>query len=106
MEKARIVATLYVTMVVCSAVAQTSNPADINNDGVVNMLDQAILSENWLWGAGPSEVVLIPGGTFQMGDSFGEGDVADGSGRFAAGRARVGAGSVSGAGEKGRVGRW
>ncbi len=51
-----------------------SNPTDINNDGIVDMLDVAIVCENWLWEApDPCEFAFIPGGTFEMGDSFGEG---------------------------------
>ncbi len=51
-----------------------SNPADINNDGVVDMLDAAIVCDNWRWEApDPCEFAFIPGGTFQMGDSFSEG---------------------------------
>ena len=38
------------------------------------MLDVAIVCENWLWEApDPCEFAFIPGGTFQMGDSFNEG---------------------------------
>lgn len=56
---------------------------DINHDGVVNLIDLAILGENWLATAEripfyvPSGMVLISGGTFQMGDSFSEGDSSE-----------------------------
>ena len=48
--------------------------ADINHDGVVNILDLAIVCENWLWQADVSgDMVHIPGGEFMMGDSLDEG---------------------------------
>jgi formylglycine-generating enzyme required for sulfatase activity len=48
--------------------------ADIDNSGDVNFPDFAILANNWGWTCPPPEMVLVPGGSFQMGDSFAEGD--------------------------------
>jgi formylglycine-generating enzyme required for sulfatase activity len=56
---------------------------DVNHDGIVNFIDLAMLAENWLATAEripfyvPSGMVLISGGTFQMGDSFNEGGWVD-----------------------------
>ncbi len=64
-----------VAMVGALAVAEASNRADVNGDGVVDMRDIGIVCENWLWQApDPCEFALIPGGTFQMGDNFTEGN--------------------------------
>jgi len=74
MERAMVFVLVGVALGVCPAVVRASNPADINNDGVVDMLDIAIVCENWLWRApDPCEFGFIPGGTFEMGDSFSEG---------------------------------
>jgi len=65
---------LVLAMGVGLSVVQASNPADLNNDGVVDMLDVAIVCEGWLWTVlDPYALAFIPGGTFEMGDSFGEG---------------------------------
>jgi len=72
----RLVAAGYIVLVfgISLACGEAPNPADINGDGVVDLRDQAILCENWLWGAAEvSEMVPIPGGTFAMGDAFNEG---------------------------------
>ena len=82
---------------VCPAGGQSTNPADINQDGIVDILDLAILAADWLgpppssadiyqdgnvnmkdftilaanWlSNGPSleDMVLVPGGKFLMGD--------------------------------------
>jgi formylglycine-generating enzyme required for sulfatase activity len=50
-----------------------NTPADIDNSGDVNGVDFAILANNWGWVGPPNDMVYIPGGTFQMGDSFSEG---------------------------------
>jgi sulfatase modifying factor 1 len=47
--------------------------ADLTGDCVVNLEDLALLSNQWLTGDGvPEDMIFISGGTFQMGDSFGE----------------------------------
>jgi len=51
--------------------------ADIDNSGDVNFPDFAILANNWGWTCPPPEMVLILGGSFQMGDSKGEGSSAE-----------------------------
>ncbi len=73
MRGKRVVSTgVLVCLWVCGV--RGANPADINNDGIVDMLDVAIVCDNWLWEApDPCEFAFIPGGTFQMGDSFSEG---------------------------------
>ena len=38
-----------ICMPVSFEVSLISNPADINNDGKVNMLDLSIIAENWFW---------------------------------------------------------
>lgn len=58
-------------------------PADPNNpdvaplpdgDGAVNFLDFAVVADHWLLVApDPDEMAFVPGGEFQMGDSFTEG---------------------------------
>jgi len=49
-------------------------PADLTGDCYVNLEDVAELAAQWLTGSGiPDGMVYIPGGTFQMGDSFNEG---------------------------------
>ena len=75
MERATILVLVAVAIGVCPAFVLASNRADINDDGLVDMLDLALLCENWLWRAPPDpcEFAFIPGGTFEMGDSFGEG---------------------------------
>ena len=53
---------------------EASGPADIDADGSVDMFDLALLCQNWRWTApDPCEFAFIPGGAFQMGDSFNEG---------------------------------
>jgi formylglycine-generating enzyme len=45
-------------------------PEDITGDCIVNLQDLAALSHAWLTGDGvPADMVLIPAGTFQMGNS-------------------------------------
>ncbi len=75
MRGKRVVSTgVLVCLCVSVCGVRGSNPADINNDGIVDMLDVAIVCDNWLWEApDPCEFALIPGGTFQMGDTIGEG---------------------------------
>lgn len=43
---------------------------DLNSNGSVNVVDLLLLADNWQTISG---MVLIPGGPFQMGDSFSEG---------------------------------
>ena len=47
---------------------------DINHDTQVDFGDFAFFSRHWLEGVIPQDMVLIPGGTFEMGDSFAEGN--------------------------------
>ena len=66
----------YVVLVVGVGIVTASIPADINQDGVVNMHDQALLANKWLWETSEpnlNEMVFIPGGTFEMGDNLGDG---------------------------------
>ncbi len=67
---------LVAVMGVGCVTLRASNPADVNRDGIVNMPDIAVVCDSWLWESPPDpcEFALIPGGTFQMGDSFNEGD--------------------------------
>lgn len=52
--------------------------ADINHIGSVGFIDYAVLAGQWLTGSQlPSDIVLIYGGTFQMGDPFSEGWVPE-----------------------------
>ncbi len=45
------------------------NPADLNNDGRVDLEDLAILAENWMWSSPISEdVVPVPAGLFKYQD--------------------------------------
>ncbi len=39
------------TIEASKSVNEWPNPADINHDGLVNMLDVALLAESWLWAA-------------------------------------------------------
>lgn len=49
--------------------------ADLNRDGFVDLEDFALFAARWLTGDGvPLDMVPIPNGTFEMGDSFSEGD--------------------------------
>jgi formylglycine-generating enzyme required for sulfatase activity len=49
--------------------------ADANGDGKVDLADYAILAEHWLTGERlPEDLVPVPAGTFQMGDSIGDGE--------------------------------
>jgi len=52
--------------------------ADMNRDCKVNFADFAVFASQWLTEGTPGpegiEFVFIPGGTFQMGDPFGEGE--------------------------------
>jgi formylglycine-generating enzyme required for sulfatase activity len=48
--------------------SDANNPADIDGSGDVNFPDFALLANNWDWVAPPPETVLIPAGTFLMGD--------------------------------------
>jgi formylglycine-generating enzyme required for sulfatase activity len=51
---------------------------DLTGDCFVNLEDFAVLAGQWLTGNPlPSDFVSIPGGTFQMGDSIGDGWVDD-----------------------------
>ncbi len=64
----------FMVLAVWARPAWASNPADVTGDGVVDMHDIAAICDNWLWQApDPCEFAFIPGGTFEMGDSFGEG---------------------------------
>lgn len=48
--------------------------ADLNGDCRVDLADFAFMANQWLTdGLVPEDMVRIPGGTFQMGDSFNEG---------------------------------
>jgi len=52
--------------------------ADLTGDCFVDMEDLAVFAGQWLTGDGiPADMAFIPGGTFQMGDSFEEGYVAE-----------------------------
>jgi formylglycine-generating enzyme required for sulfatase activity len=46
----------------------TPTPADIDNSGDVNMVDYAILANNWGWVGDGADMMLIPAGEFLMGD--------------------------------------
>ena len=48
--------------------------SDISGDGAVDIVDVAIMAANWLW---TSEMVSVPAGTFDMGDSLNEGAPAE-----------------------------
>lgn len=48
--------------------------ADLNAGGNVDLHDFALFSEAWLDSI-PVTMVLVPGGTFQMGDSFSDGEI-------------------------------
>jgi len=49
--------------------------ADLTGDCRVDLRDLAVFAGQWLSGDGiPEDMVVIPGGTFQMGDSFNEGN--------------------------------
>ena len=77
-----LVPTAFVLCLLVS-VAQATRPTDINQDGVVDMLDLALLCEDWLWEAPEppdpnDELAFVPGGalqggTFEMGGGLGEG---------------------------------
>jgi formylglycine-generating enzyme len=73
---------------VCNPMFASCPSADMTGDCFVNLEDFALLSSQWInnmatldlfasqWLTGdrlPSEMLFIPGGTFQMGDSFNEG---------------------------------
>jgi formylglycine-generating enzyme required for sulfatase activity len=48
--------------------------ADLTGDCYVGLADIAVVAEQWLTGDGiPADMVNIPSGMFEMGDSFGEG---------------------------------
>jgi len=66
---------LDLEMIVEEWLADGNTPADIDKSGDANFPDYAILANNWGWvGASePNDMVLIPTGTFQMGDSSGDG---------------------------------
>jgi len=49
--------------------------ADLVVSGQVDGADLLALVDSWLIRGVPADMVLIPGGTFQMGDSFNEGDI-------------------------------
>jgi hypothetical protein len=68
------VAWLDVKMMGENWLSAAPTPADIDNSGDVYFPDLAILPNNWGWvdPSAPNDMVLIGGGTFQMGDSFGE----------------------------------
>ncbi|HUW19889.1 MAG TPA: SUMF1/EgtB/PvdO family nonheme iron enzyme [Sedimentisphaerales bacterium] len=53
--------------------------ADIDNSGDVNFPDYAILANNWGWTCPPppNDMLLIPAGSFQMGDAFSEGGLGE-----------------------------
>ena len=77
MKKAILVILLVCTVSTSATADPFTNPADINNDGVVDFKDLAILAGNWMWEIpGPQGMVFvdIPGGTFERGDHSGNGD--------------------------------
>jgi len=51
--------------------------ADLNHSGVVDLADWGMLAANWLAGGEGNDMVPIPAGTFQMGDSFSEGNARE-----------------------------
>ncbi|NLH16581.1 MAG: formylglycine-generating enzyme family protein, partial [Phycisphaerae bacterium] len=54
---------------------QTTWSADLNHDGRVDLEDFALFASFWMTGGKiPADLVRIQGGSFTMGDSFGEGD--------------------------------
>ena len=57
----------------CNESNNFCNCTDINHDAQVDFGDFAFFSRHWLEGVIPQDMVLIPGGTFEMGDSFAEG---------------------------------
>jgi len=50
--------------------------ADLTGDCFVDFNDFALMADQWLTGPGyiPDDMMLVPGGTFEMGDNFSEGD--------------------------------
>jgi formylglycine-generating enzyme len=50
--------------------------ADLTGDCYVDLADLAVVAAQWLTGLElPPDMVFVPGGTFQMGDSFSEGEL-------------------------------
>ncbi len=72
MKRATVLVLVALVMGVCSDAAEASNPADVNGDGVVDMRDIAVVCDNWLW-FDPNTMVLVPEGTFEMGDGLSDG---------------------------------
>ncbi len=56
------------------AAADVSNPADINSDGKIDLVDLALLTDNWLWVRSTDDMLPIPAGEFEMGDHSGIGE--------------------------------
>ena len=78
MKKRSILIAMTVLCATISAISSGACPrADINGDCKVNLEDFAIMASEWLTEGIPDPAgmvfVSIPAGTFQMGDSFGEG---------------------------------
>ncbi len=75
MEKATTLVLAVLVMAAGSATALASNRADINDDGIVNMPDIALVCDNWLWTAGePNEGPTLqqrgfPAATFVVASS-------------------------------------
>ncbi len=64
-------------LVLCLNTFAQSSSSDINVDGMVDIADFAVMASQWLDTSQPGidiEWVDIPGGSFLMGDSYGEGD--------------------------------
>ena len=51
--------------------------ADLTGDCFVDFEDFAVMASQWLTGGIPDDMVSIPPGCFNMGDSFAEGDTAE-----------------------------
>lgn len=75
MIKALLVITCCIIVCTPFTVYADCPSGDITGDCVVDINDLAVLASQWLVTGTPNsaELVYVPGGTFSMGDSFGEG---------------------------------